>query len=135
MERKERELNESIAERETLVEELEELDKQNQEATQVINIKITYWIWKIDTFACVCFLSWSSHIDKWTSGKKKSQDQCFTVSTLLMWSSEVQETHLLWTNKYGISRMGISFQCLVKYHLIFLCVCRKGHRLHVNRMK
>ncbi|XP_021259400.1 thyroid receptor-interacting protein 11 [Numida meleagris] len=34
LERKERELNESIAERETLVAELEELDKQNQEATQ-----------------------------------------------------------------------------------------------------
>uniref|UniRef100_A0A493TTL7 Thyroid hormone receptor interactor 11 n=1 Tax=Anas platyrhynchos platyrhynchos TaxID=8840 RepID=A0A493TTL7_ANAPP len=40
LERKERELNESIAERETLVEELEELDKQNQEATQrVITLK------------------------------------------------------------------------------------------------
>ncbi|KAI6067951.1 Thyroid receptor-interacting protein 11 isoform X1 [Aix galericulata] len=35
LERKERELNESIAERETLVAELEELDKQNQEATQL----------------------------------------------------------------------------------------------------
>ncbi|XP_074724723.1 thyroid receptor-interacting protein 11 [Strix uralensis] len=34
LERKERELNESIAERETLIVELEELDKQNQEATQ-----------------------------------------------------------------------------------------------------
>ncbi|NXT37051.1 TRIPB protein, partial [Pelecanoides urinatrix] len=34
LERKERELNESIAERETLIAELEELDKQNQEATQ-----------------------------------------------------------------------------------------------------
>lgn len=49
MERKEHELNESIAERETLVAELEELDKQNQEATQVINMETTYWIWKIDT--------------------------------------------------------------------------------------
>lgn len=40
LERKEHELNESIAERETLVEELEELDKQNQEATQrVITLK------------------------------------------------------------------------------------------------
>uniref|UniRef100_A0A8C3C9V3 Thyroid hormone receptor interactor 11 n=1 Tax=Cairina moschata TaxID=8855 RepID=A0A8C3C9V3_CAIMO len=40
LERKERELNESIAERETLVAELEELDKQNQEATQrVITLK------------------------------------------------------------------------------------------------
>lgn len=38
LERKEHELNESIAERETLIVELEELDKQNQEATQVINI-------------------------------------------------------------------------------------------------
>uniref|UniRef100_A0A8B9QKT5 Thyroid hormone receptor interactor 11 n=1 Tax=Apteryx owenii TaxID=8824 RepID=A0A8B9QKT5_APTOW len=34
LERKEHELNESIAERETLIGELEELDKQNQEATQ-----------------------------------------------------------------------------------------------------
>ncbi|NXK05119.1 TRIPB protein, partial [Herpetotheres cachinnans] len=34
LERKERELNESVAERETLIAELEELDKQNQEATQ-----------------------------------------------------------------------------------------------------
>uniref|UniRef100_A0A8C0BF71 Thyroid hormone receptor interactor 11 n=1 Tax=Buteo japonicus TaxID=224669 RepID=A0A8C0BF71_9AVES len=34
LERKQHELNESIAERETLVAELEELDKQNQEATQ-----------------------------------------------------------------------------------------------------
>ncbi|KAM6360409.1 thyroid receptor-interacting protein 11 isoform 3-T3 [Alca torda] len=34
LERKEHELNESIAERETLIVELEELDKQNQEATQ-----------------------------------------------------------------------------------------------------
>ncbi|NXU73010.1 TRIPB protein, partial [Oreotrochilus melanogaster] len=34
LERKEHELNESIAERETLISELEELDKQNQEATQ-----------------------------------------------------------------------------------------------------
>ncbi|NXG33526.1 TRIPB protein, partial [Dromaius novaehollandiae] len=34
LERKEQELNESIAERETLIAELEELDKQNQEATQ-----------------------------------------------------------------------------------------------------
>ncbi|NXN64498.1 TRIPB protein, partial [Himantopus himantopus] len=34
LERKEHELNESLAERETLVAELEELDKQNQEATQ-----------------------------------------------------------------------------------------------------
>ncbi|NXL41112.1 TRIPB protein, partial [Podilymbus podiceps] len=34
LERKEHELNESIAERETLITELEELDKQNQEATQ-----------------------------------------------------------------------------------------------------
>ncbi|NXH76643.1 TRIPB protein, partial [Hydrobates tethys] len=34
LERKGRELNESIAERETLIVELEELDKQNQEATQ-----------------------------------------------------------------------------------------------------
>ncbi|XP_035395424.1 thyroid receptor-interacting protein 11 isoform X1 [Cygnus atratus] len=40
LERKEHELNESIAERETLVAELEELDKQNQEATQhVITLK------------------------------------------------------------------------------------------------
>ncbi|XP_038036192.2 thyroid receptor-interacting protein 11 isoform X1 [Anas platyrhynchos] len=40
LERKEHELNESIAEREALVEELEELDKQNQEATQrVITLK------------------------------------------------------------------------------------------------
>ncbi|NWX96548.1 TRIPB protein, partial [Nothoprocta ornata] len=34
LERKEHELNESITERETLISELEELDKQNQEATQ-----------------------------------------------------------------------------------------------------
>ncbi|XP_061854799.1 thyroid receptor-interacting protein 11 isoform X2 [Colius striatus] len=34
LERKEQELNESIAERETLIAELEELDKQNQDATQ-----------------------------------------------------------------------------------------------------
>ncbi|NWR74905.1 TRIPB protein, partial [Centropus unirufus] len=34
LERKEHELNESLAERETLITELEELDKQNQEATQ-----------------------------------------------------------------------------------------------------
>ncbi|NXL79813.1 TRIPB protein, partial [Leptocoma aspasia] len=34
LERKEHELNESVAERETLLAELEELDKQNQEATQ-----------------------------------------------------------------------------------------------------
>ncbi|NXI50315.1 TRIPB protein, partial [Chloroceryle aenea] len=34
LERKEHELNESIAERETLIAELEELDKENQEATQ-----------------------------------------------------------------------------------------------------
>ncbi|KAM9651695.1 thyroid receptor-interacting protein 11 isoform 2-T2 [Morphnus guianensis] len=34
LERKQHELNESIAERETLIAELEELDKQNQEATQ-----------------------------------------------------------------------------------------------------
>ncbi|NWV88496.1 TRIPB protein, partial [Machaerirhynchus nigripectus] len=34
LERKEHELNESVAERETLIAELEELDKQNQEATQ-----------------------------------------------------------------------------------------------------
>ncbi|NXN36582.1 TRIPB protein, partial [Rhinoptilus africanus] len=34
LEKKEHELNESIAERETLIAELEELDKQNQEATQ-----------------------------------------------------------------------------------------------------
>ncbi|NXL57138.1 TRIPB protein, partial [Chordeiles acutipennis] len=34
LERKEHELNESITERETLIAELEELDKQNQEATQ-----------------------------------------------------------------------------------------------------
>ncbi|KAM9291969.1 thyroid receptor-interacting protein 11 isoform 2-T2 [Morus bassanus] len=34
LERKEHELNESIAERETLIAELEELDRQNQEATQ-----------------------------------------------------------------------------------------------------
>ncbi|NXM11215.1 TRIPB protein, partial [Ploceus nigricollis] len=34
LERKERELDESVAERETLIAELEELDKQNQEATQ-----------------------------------------------------------------------------------------------------
>lgn len=40
LERKEHELNESIAERETLIAELEELDKQNQEATQVTNIQI-----------------------------------------------------------------------------------------------
>ncbi|KAF1510734.1 Thyroid receptor-interacting protein 11, partial [Eudyptula albosignata] len=40
LERKEHELNESIAERETLIAELEELDKQNQEATQhVITMK------------------------------------------------------------------------------------------------
>ncbi|XP_035183759.1 thyroid receptor-interacting protein 11 isoform X1 [Oxyura jamaicensis] len=40
LERKEHELNESIAERETLVAALEELDKQNQEATQhVITLK------------------------------------------------------------------------------------------------
>ncbi|KAM9555652.1 thyroid receptor-interacting protein 11 [Guaruba guarouba] len=40
LERKEHELNASIAERETLVVELEELDKQNQEATQhVITLK------------------------------------------------------------------------------------------------
>ncbi|NXC40307.1 TRIPB protein, partial [Penelope pileata] len=40
LERKELELNESIAERERLVAELEELDKQNQEATQhVITLK------------------------------------------------------------------------------------------------
>ncbi|KAF1600621.1 Thyroid receptor-interacting protein 11, partial [Eudyptes chrysolophus] len=40
LERKEHELNESIAERETLIAELEELDKQNQEATQhVITLK------------------------------------------------------------------------------------------------
>jgi len=42
LERKEHELNESIAERETLIAELEELDKQNQEATQVINIATNY---------------------------------------------------------------------------------------------
>ncbi|NWV37558.1 TRIPB protein, partial [Grantiella picta] len=34
LERKERELDESVAERETLIAELEDLDKQNQEATQ-----------------------------------------------------------------------------------------------------
>ncbi|NXW13949.1 TRIPB protein, partial [Circaetus pectoralis] len=34
LERKQHELNESVAERETLIAELEELDKQNQEATQ-----------------------------------------------------------------------------------------------------
>ncbi|XP_065541733.1 thyroid receptor-interacting protein 11 isoform X2 [Lathamus discolor] len=40
LERKEHELNESVAERETLIVELEELDKQNQEATQhVITLK------------------------------------------------------------------------------------------------
>ncbi|KAM4667012.1 thyroid receptor-interacting protein 11 [Amazona ochrocephala] len=40
LERKEHELNASVAERETLVVELEELDKQNQEATQhVITLK------------------------------------------------------------------------------------------------
>ncbi|NXE26647.1 TRIPB protein, partial [Ardeotis kori] len=40
LERKEHELNESIAGRETLIAELEELDKQNQEATQrVITLK------------------------------------------------------------------------------------------------
>ncbi|KFP11261.1 Thyroid receptor-interacting protein 11, partial [Egretta garzetta] len=40
LERKEHELNGSIAERETLIAELEELDKQNQEATQhVITLK------------------------------------------------------------------------------------------------
>ncbi|KAM6255321.1 thyroid receptor-interacting protein 11 [Spheniscus humboldti] len=40
LERKEHELNESIAEREALIAELEELDKQNQEATQhVITLK------------------------------------------------------------------------------------------------
>ncbi|XP_039568597.1 thyroid receptor-interacting protein 11 isoform X2 [Passer montanus] len=40
LERKEHELNESVAERETLIAELEELDKQNQEATQhVITLK------------------------------------------------------------------------------------------------
>lgn len=33
------ELNESSAEKETLIAELEELDKQNQEATQVKNIR------------------------------------------------------------------------------------------------
>lgn len=35
LEKKEQELDESIAEKETLIAELEELDKQNQEATQV----------------------------------------------------------------------------------------------------
>ncbi|NXW30337.1 TRIPB protein, partial [Phaetusa simplex] len=39
LERKEHELNESIAERETLIVELEELDKQNQEATQFLIIR------------------------------------------------------------------------------------------------
>ncbi|NXI14700.1 TRIPB protein, partial [Irena cyanogastra] len=40
LERKEHELDESVAERETLIAELEELDKQNQEATQhVITLK------------------------------------------------------------------------------------------------
>lgn len=43
MERKEHELDESVAERETLIAELEELDKQNQEATQVVNTAINYW--------------------------------------------------------------------------------------------
>lgn len=58
MERKEHELNESITERETLIAELEELDKQNQEATQVINIATNYWTAKINVlmfrFVCVC---------------------------------------------------------------------------------
>lgn len=48
MERKQHELNESIAERETLIAELEELDKQNQEATQVINTAANYWTAKIN---------------------------------------------------------------------------------------
>lgn len=42
LERKEHELNESVAERETLIAELEELDKQNQEATQVMKIAANY---------------------------------------------------------------------------------------------
>lgn len=54
LERKEHELNESIAERETLIAELEELDKQNQEATQVTNIQITCWISKMYVYICVC---------------------------------------------------------------------------------
>lgn len=37
LEAKEQELNQSITEKETLIAELEELDKQNQEATQVVN--------------------------------------------------------------------------------------------------
>lgn len=54
LERKEHELNESIAERETLIAELEELDKQNQEATQVTNIQIICWISKAYVYICVC---------------------------------------------------------------------------------
>lgn len=42
LQRKEQELSESIAERETLIVELEELDKQNQEANQVINTATNY---------------------------------------------------------------------------------------------
>lgn len=55
MERKEHELNASIAERETLIVELEELDKQNQEATQVINTAAVYWTAEIFRFVHVNF--------------------------------------------------------------------------------
>lgn len=43
MERKKHELDESVAERETLIAELEELDRQNQEATQVVITTTNYW--------------------------------------------------------------------------------------------
>ena len=42
LEAKEQELNQSINEKETLIAELEELDKQNQEATKVTILNIFY---------------------------------------------------------------------------------------------
>lgn len=65
MKRKEHELDESVAERETLIAELEELDKQNQEATQVITTT-NYWTAEL-MFWILCMyvslLSWSLNID------------------------------------------------------------------------
>lgn len=39
LEKKQYEFNQNLAEKETLITELEELDKQNQEATQVTSVK------------------------------------------------------------------------------------------------
>lgn len=96
MKRKEHELDESVAERETLIAELEELDKQNQEATQVITTT-NYWTAEL-MFWILCMyvslLSWSLNIDSreviFWGLKTNTWGQYFSIFTIQMLNSDVQ---------------------------------------------